>query len=179
MGGRDDLIAALQSVAAADAGEESAIARVIALLLGDGDPFDRDVTAPGHVTASAFVLHPAGDRLLLVLHRKLRRWLQPGGHVEPGDASVWDAALREVEEETGLTATLVGSGPFDVDVHVVGHGGDQHEHFDVRFLVRGVGEPYAGDGVDDIRWATLTEMEDMEESLRRPARKALGGAAAP
>ncbi|MCJ7725175.1 MAG: NUDIX hydrolase [Acidimicrobiia bacterium] len=179
MGRRADLAAALRTVAAADAGEQAAIDRVTALLEGAADPFDRDVVAPGHVTASAFVLHPDGDRLLLILHRKLRRWLQPGGHVEPTDASVWDAAVREVEEETGLAAILVGEGPFDVDVHLVGHGGEEHEHFDVRFLVRGEGEPHAGDGVDDFRWATLAEMDGMEESLRRPARKALGGVAAP
>ena len=171
---RGGLAAALESVRPADAGERRSLERIGALLEGEADPFDRDIMAPGHVTASAFVLHPDGDRLLLIMHRKLQRWLQPGGHVDPPDASVWDAAVREVEEETGLTATLVGDGPFDVDVHRVAHGGPEHEHFDVRFLVRCSGEAFAGDGVDDIRWATLAEFENMEESLRRPAHKALG-----
>ena len=107
------------------------------------------------------------------MHRKLQRWLQPGGHVEPSDITVWGAAVREVDEETGLAATLVGEGPFDVDIHRLTHGGEEHEHFDVRYLVTATGEAYAGDGVDAVRWASLTEMEEMEESLRRPARKAL------
>ncbi|MBU1228111.1 MAG: NUDIX hydrolase [Actinobacteria bacterium] len=171
---RGDLAASLRSVTAAGPQEQEALERITALLGGDGDPFDRDSMAPGHVTASAFVLHPDGGRLLLILHRKLGRWLQPGGHVDPGDASVWEAAVREVSEETGLVATLVGEGPFDVDVHRVGHDGTEHEHFDIRYLVVGSGDPTAGDGVDAVRWATLDEFDGMEDSLRRPARKALG-----
>ncbi len=171
---RARLAASLASVTAAGSAEEDALERIAALLDGDGDPFDRHNLVPGHITASAFVLHPDGGRLLLILHRKLGRWLQPGGHVDPGDATVWDAAVREVEEETGLLATLVGEGPFDVDVHRLSHDGAEHEHFDVRYLVVGEGEAAAGDGVDAVRWATLGELEGMEESLRRPARKALG-----
>jgi 8-oxo-dGTP pyrophosphatase MutT (NUDIX family) len=166
--------AELAAVVPADPDERAALRRIAALLAGDGDPVDRDAITPGHVTASAFVLHPDGDRLLLVWHRKLQRWLQPGGHVDPGDPSTWAAARREVGEETGLAVEMVGSWPFDVDVHRVDHDGVAHEHFDVRYLVTAQGEPKAGDGVDAVRWATLAEFEGMDESLRRPARKALG-----
>jgi 8-oxo-dGTP pyrophosphatase MutT (NUDIX family) len=172
---RADLRASLASVIPASDAEREAVQRLLTLLDGDADPFDRDIVAPGHVTASAFVLHPEGDRLLLVMHRKLQRWLQPGGHVEASDPTVWDAAVREVEEETGLVATLLGEGPFDVDIHRLTHGGEEHEHFDVRYLVTATGDAFAGDGVDAVRWASLAELEEMEESLRRPARKALPG----
>lgn len=176
MNRRDHLLAALQEIRPADSDEQRALDRLLALLDGDADPFDRERYGPGHVTASAFVLDPAGRRLLLVLHHKLRRWLQPGGHVEPFDSTVWEAAVREVEEETGLCdLAMVGEGLFDIDVHLVAHGGPEHEHFDVRYLVRSASEDaYAGDGVDDVRWATLDEMEGMEASLWRPALKALG-----
>ncbi|MCB2223153.1 MAG: NUDIX hydrolase [Actinobacteria bacterium] len=171
-GRRPLLIADLAAVGAVGAGEEAALARIHALVDGGGDPFDRHALAPGHVTASAFVLHPDGGRLLLVWHRKLQRWLQPGGHVEPSDASVWKAARREVREETGLDVQRIGDGAFDVDVHRVAHDGVEHEHFDVRYLVRPAGgEPHAGDGVDEVRWVPLHEMEAMGASLRRPARK--------
>ena len=176
---RNDLKASLASVVAASDTERVALERLATLLDGEGDPFDRNIEAPGHVTASAFVLHPDGDRLLLILHRKLQRWLQPGGHVEPSDPTVWDAAIREVEEETGLVASLVGDGPFDVDIHRLSHGGGDHEHFDVRYLVTAMGEAFAGDGVDAVRWASLSELEEMEESLQRPARKALAGPGTP
>jgi len=174
---RDHLVASLQEICPADPEEQRALEKLLALLDGDADPFDRERYGPGHVTASAFVLDPAGGRLLLVLHHKLQRWLQPGGHVEPFDSTVWEAAVREVEEETGLSGlAMVGEGPFDIDVHLVAHGGPEHEHFDVRYLVHSASEDAsAGDGVDDVRWATLEEMEGMEASLWRPALKALGG----
>ena len=59
--------------------------------------------APSHVTASGVVLSPDGTRTCLVLHRRMRLWVQPGGHLEPGDPSLPAAAAREVLEETGLT----------------------------------------------------------------------------
>lgn len=172
---RRALIADLEGLLPADAGEASSLAEIRGLLDAPGDPFDRRRHDPGHVTASAFVLAPDGSRMLLILHRKLRRWLQPGGHVDPGDSSVWEAVRREVEEETGLAGVeIVGSGPFDVDVHEVTHDGHTHRHFDVRYLVRAAGEPVSGDGVDGIRWAGPEELAAMEESLRRPAAKAFG-----
>jgi 8-oxo-dGTP pyrophosphatase MutT (NUDIX family) len=172
---RADLAALLETFPASDDAERQSLDRVRELLGEPGDPFDPGRHHPGHVTASAFVLHPDGGRLLLIFHRKLQRWLQPGGHVEPSDPSVRAAAVREVEEETGLSdIEVVGDGPFDVDVHGVAHDGILHEHFDVRFLVRARGEPEAGDGVDAVRWAGLGDLGDVDESVLRPARKALG-----
>src|SRR6202008_1440543 len=99
---RAELRTLLERLKPADALEHEHRARVLALLESAADPFDREHFAPGHVTASAFVLDPAHARLLLILHSKLGRWLQPGGHVESDDASVVSAARREVLEETGL-----------------------------------------------------------------------------
>ena len=52
-------------------------------LLDSSAPFHRRQFEPGHFTASAFVLHPSNDSILLIFHEKLRLWLQPGGHVDP------------------------------------------------------------------------------------------------
>ncbi|MDG4802822.1 NUDIX hydrolase [Micromonospora sp. WMMD980] len=89
---------------------------------------------PGHVTASALVLDPTGGRVLLCLHRKLRRWVQLGGHCEPGDRTLAGAALREATEESGIAGLTLDPTPIDVDVHPVAcQGGSLH--YDVRYAV--------------------------------------------
>ncbi|WP_433316580.1 NUDIX hydrolase [Micromonospora chersina] len=89
---------------------------------------------PGHVTASALVLDPAGDRVLLCLHGKFRKWVQLGGHCEPGDRTLAAAALREATEESGIAGLVVDPEPIDVDIHAVAcQGGSLH--YDVRFAV--------------------------------------------
>ncbi len=73
-----------------------------ALLDEDGPALlTRDAT-PSHVTASGIVLSPGLDRTCLVLHHRLKAWVQPGGHLEDGDRTIAAAAAREVLEETGL-----------------------------------------------------------------------------
>jgi 8-oxo-dGTP pyrophosphatase MutT (NUDIX family) len=129
-----------------------------------GDPFARDHYVPGHFTASAFILSPEGDALLLIHHRKLGRWLQPGGHVEPSDADLLAAARREAAEEVGgrdLTLDPRGSGVFDLDVHTIpAHGASpQHEHFDVRFLFRSpTRRVVEGEEIDGARWVPLAQL---------------------
>ncbi len=93
------------------------------------NPFDR-LAGPVHVTASAIVVGPRG--VLLHRHRRLGRWLQPGGHLEPGEAP-WEAAWREAQEETGLPLCPARAGLIHVDVHP---GPLAHTHLDLRYLLR-------------------------------------------
>lgn len=89
---------------------------------------------PGHVTASALVVDATGERVLLCLHGKFRKWVQLGGHCEPGDRSLAAAALREATEESGVGGLVVDPEPIDVDIHPVScRGGSLH--YDVRFAV--------------------------------------------
>ena len=95
---------------------------------------------PAHFTGSAVVVDPAGTRVLLLLHGKLNRWLQPGGHVEAADeGNLEAAALREAREETGLDLDFHPRAPrpFDVDAHVIPAKGDEpkHTHLDVRYAL--------------------------------------------
>ena len=132
------------------------------LLAATGDPFDRGRFDPGHVTASGFVRSANGRRLLLVHHAGLDRWLQPGGHVDPADPTVWAASAREVREETGLDVHTPDRPPvFDVDVHVIpaSANGPQHRHFDVRFLWTAVdGEPHRSKESLDVVWVRIEEL---------------------
>ena len=99
-------------------------------------PFDRVNYDPGHVTASAVVLSPDEQRVLLVYHERLGRWLQPGGHVEMGDMTVQDTARREVLEETGIAVDDARPGSLvAIDVHEIpaARGEPAHLHFDLMF----------------------------------------------
>ncbi len=103
------------------------------------EPFSR-TQWPAHFTGSAVVVDPSGARVCLLLHRKLQRWLQPGGHAEPADGGdLQRTALREAREETGLEVALhpTAPRPLDVDVHVIPARKDEpeHRHLDIRYLV--------------------------------------------
>lgn len=163
----------------ADSLEAEHRSRMQALLEAPGDPFRRDHWAPGHFTASAFVRSPDRSRLLLIHHEKLGRWLQPGGHVEAGDADLMAAARREVREETGVSELAPAlDGIFDVDVHAFpARGGDPaHLHFDVRFLFDAAGDALRrGSEVRDARWFPLEDVTERESdrSVTRPVEKLL------
>jgi 8-oxo-dGTP pyrophosphatase MutT (NUDIX family) len=108
---------------------------------------------PTHVTASAVVRSDAG--VLLHLHKRLGLWLQPGGHLDPGETPS-QAAVREVIEETGLDATHTTDPPriVHVDVHPGGRG---HTHLDVRYLLRAAAvppRPLTGES-QDVAWFPL------------------------
>ncbi len=154
-------------------GESSELAQTVGLL-DTAAPFSREQFEPGHFTGSGFVLSPARDAFLLVFHSKLGTWLQPGGHIEPGDADPLAAARREVAEETGMNGlTLARDGLFDVDVHTFPARGDdpEHLHFDLRFLFLAPARAIGG-GSEQCRWVPLTDVGRMDESLARPARRA-------
>jgi 8-oxo-dGTP pyrophosphatase MutT (NUDIX family) len=147
-------------------------------LLDSSAPASRRQFVPGHLTASAFVLAPEGDAVLLILHKKLQIWVQPGGHIEPTDVSLEAAARREVSEEVGLP--LLQRGPaesiFDLDIHPIPARKDEpaHEHFDVRFCFRATTRAFvASDEVTEATWAELSRIEQLTSDLSvlRAARK--------
>jgi 8-oxo-dGTP pyrophosphatase MutT (NUDIX family) len=135
---RRDLIAGLEAHQGFDDEERGHAARIAAFVRRVERPFSRE-TLEGHITAAAIVWRRDTDELLTVWHKKLGKWLQPGGHCEPDvDDSVVGAALRELEEETGVTrrqVTRIGT-IFDVDAHPIPETkkAPAHVHYDVRFL---------------------------------------------
>ena len=140
-------------------------------------PFNPQHLQPGHFTASAFVLSPSRSALLLIFHRKLMRWLQPGGHIENQDTDTLAAALREANEETGVHGLqLARPGIFDLDVHAIPARKDidAHHHFDVRFLFFASDTTLkTNEEVRDARWVPLPDIQRLEsdESVLRAVRK--------
>lgn len=133
----------------ADLRERRARLRLLDALRRLPRPFAR-LAGPIHVTGSAIV---AGRRgVLLHRHKRMGIWLQPGGHLEPGEAP-WQAAVREASEETGLRLRHPPGGPrlVHVDVHPAPF---RHVHLDLRYLLPGPdADPRPGPGESpDARW---------------------------
>ncbi|MGV9629819.1 NUDIX hydrolase [Streptomyces sp. NPDC003487] len=123
----------------------------------------------GHLTASALVIDPDHGRVLLTLHRKLRMWLQMGGHCEPQDATLAAAALREAGEESGITGlTLLPGGPVRLDRHPIPP--PCHWHLDVQYAVLappGSVQQISDESLD-LRWYAYDEVADVaDESVVR------------
>ncbi len=134
--------------------------------------------APGHLTASAWVVNHEATHGLVLLHAKIGRWLQPGGHAD-GESSLASVALREATEETGIEGLEVWSDPVDIDVHLFVNRKrtePDHLHFDVRFLVcapRGA-VARGNHESEGLRWITESQLVDpvlnLDASTRRLAR---------
>jgi 8-oxo-dGTP pyrophosphatase MutT (NUDIX family) len=176
---QDRLRELLSAYCPAGAAESVAVARMLALLDDRADPFLRSNFAPGHFTASGFVVSSDGSEVLLIFHSKLERWLQPGGHIEATDLDVEAAARRELREEVGLEDLERVGGIFDLDIHSIpplGHT-PAHEHFDIRFCFRHVtGTTIAGSDAVEARWVPLPEVDRLnsDESVRRAVGKLPG-----
>ena len=148
----------------------------------DGDAIHSRSSFPGHVTTSAFILDGTGQRALLIHHRSLGRWLQPGGHYEPPER-LEESALREAFEETGVPGLALDpwhrmSGmPIDIDSHLIParprRGEPEHWHHDIRYVVRaeeGGVRPDLSE-VHDAEWRDLADLEGIAPNALRNMRK--------
>lgn len=129
-------------------------------------------------TVAIFVVH--AGRVLLVLHRKLGKWLPLGGHIEL-DEDPEQAARREAREESGLEVELVGDrppttepgtraliAPRFLDIHRIN---PTHEHIGMIYWAR----PLATAGrLDpqlavaehhDIRWVSAQQLDELQPPL--------------
>jgi 8-oxo-dGTP pyrophosphatase MutT (NUDIX family) len=163
--------AAAAELAVWDPGDEGQRALKFALLAfldaRPSDACDRSCV-PGHLTASALVIDAVGENTLLTLHPRVGRWVQLGGHCEPGDATLRDAALREATEESGIAALEIAAEPLHVDVHPVTCSlGVPTRHLDVRYLVRAPegAVPVISDESDDLRWWPLDALPSDSDTV--------------
>ncbi|WP_460981920.1 NUDIX hydrolase [Spirosoma fluminis] len=161
-----------------DAHEQDMTRATLNFVVQHPDCFERSLLI-GHVTGSAWIVSPDRQRVVLIHHRKLDRWFQPGGHAD-GDPDVAAVALREAQEETGLTSIrLVSPQIFDVDIHPIPARADVpgHLHYDIRFLFEADETEAFGESeeIRNIQWVTILNANQItsSESIYRMIRKIL------
>lgn len=171
--------AALAEYARLWSAETATVALFADLLTDAEDPFKRERVA-GHFTASCWLVDRSGERVLLTHHRKLGLWLQLGGHAD-GERDLHVAALKEAEEESGLSGLRIDAPIFDLDRHWIPEhkGVPAHWHYDVRYVVHaGEDEAYTvSEESHDLTWRNIGELaedDDADPSVRRMAGKWLG-----
>ena len=132
---RGDAVGALEGWGAPDGEQEGLRGYYLRYLAEHADGMWRSCR-PKHITASALVVDASGSRVLLTLHKTVGRWLQLGGHCEPGDLTLAGAALRESTEESGLSELKIDPSPLRLSRHEILAGGCAGTfHLDVQFLV--------------------------------------------
>lgn len=156
--------------------ESTLVEAFVSFLASADDVFSRSHLI-GHFTGSAWLVSADGQRTLLMHHRKLDRWLQPGGHAD-GDADLARVALREACEETGVPGLSVTPGVFDIDRHRIPARGNEpaHWHYDVRFVVRADADERFVINAEShaLAWRGVDAVANdatLDGSLRRMARK--------
>jgi 8-oxo-dGTP pyrophosphatase MutT (NUDIX family) len=177
-----DALAVLEGWSAPDAAQESKRAAYVTHLRAHDDGCAK-ACFPDHLTAGALVLSHDGDRVLLNLHRKARRWFAFGGHIEPEDESLAAAALREGTEESGLRDLTIDPSPVHLSLHEVDFCSPRGtvRHLDVRFLAR-LGahtDPVVSEESLDLQWFPVddvpTDEPDMLDLIRLARARLVGG----
>lgn len=168
-----DAVEALETWTAPDQAQEGWRAEYVEHLLRESDGLAK-ASFPDHLTAGALVLSNDGSRVLLNLHGKAQRWFAFGGHLEPSDATLAGAALREATEESGLDDLEIDPVPVHLSLHTVDFCNPRGSvrHLDVRFLARlgASTEPVVSNESLDVRWFDVddlpTDEPDMVDLIR-------------
>ncbi len=169
---RKNILNLLQEYLVQHKDEENITKRFIKFVEENSECFNRTLLK-GHLTGSAWLLNKNRTHVLLTHHKKLNKWLQLGGHAD-GDSDILNVAIKEVEEESGLTdLTMISNGIFDLDAHLIPARKDEpeHYHYDVRFaFVTNGNENYIVSNESfDLQWIKLDDItkKTSEKSILR------------
>jgi 8-oxo-dGTP pyrophosphatase MutT (NUDIX family) len=175
---RENLLSLLAQYEAFDDHEKAMQQQMIGFVKENPDCFKRELLI-GHITGSAWVVDASRTFVLLTHHRKLDKWLQPGGHCD-GDPDVLNVAMKEAIEETGIEAIKpISEGIFDIDIHQIPErkGVPAHLHYDVRFLLEADKsiDFIVSDESHDLAWVEISKVAELnnEDSISRMVRKTI------
>jgi 8-oxo-dGTP pyrophosphatase MutT (NUDIX family) len=172
---RKSILALLNKYETTFTEEETFRKETILFIENEPQCFERSLLK-GHITGSAMVVNEVFTKTALVLHAKLGKWLQPGGHAD-GDANIMEVALKEAFEETGLKQLKVLPEILDIDIHTIPErkGVPEHLHYDIRFaIIANDLEPFLiSDESADIQWISLENVANFnsEKSIERMVTK--------
>lgn len=164
--------AALLAAAELAGGADDHRATILAYVAAHPDAAHR-TSREAHLTGSGLVVDASATRTLLLLHRKLGRWFQPGGHAD-GDTNLAAVALREATEETGIEGLRVVVPAIDVDVHRVRPPGEPpHLHLDARYLVLAPSEATEHGNEESLalRWVAEGELDALDPPVDASTRR--------
>jgi 8-oxo-dGTP pyrophosphatase MutT (NUDIX family) len=134
---KTDLLSLLRAYCPTDAQEMKFKEEILSFIASNEDCYGRNPKV-GHITSSAWLLNSSGEKALLMHHKKLDIWVQPGGHCD-GDNDVLNSAIREAKEESGISDIVpVNYEIFDIDIHTIPENKNEseHQHYDIRFLLK-------------------------------------------
>lgn len=173
-----DLVKSLLAYQSSDLCQDVSLCQDFLALTEESGAFSRS-NLKRHFTASAFVFDPKAKKVLLIEHKKLGMWFQPGGHAD-GDTDLLRVATKELEEETHLVGLHCEGQIFDIDRHEIPEhkGVPAHLHYDVRFLFLGDSTkllPRANEELLDLGWFEVGDLNTLktDASVRRMMQKAL------
>lgn len=161
---RQRLISLIEGHTPFDEAEAKHQISMLNLLQTCAKPLDRQNYEPGHITASAWIVAEETNQVGLIYHHRLTCWLQPGGHVDPGETDIQTVALREVKEEMGIAPDPLKTALFDIDVHPIPETDvhPSHIHFDIRFLCRVDPQPITpASDAEQGRWFSIQEFRQI------------------
>jgi 8-oxo-dGTP pyrophosphatase MutT (NUDIX family) len=175
---RQSILELLRAHRTNDQLENSMLQNTIHFIEQHPDCFERSLLT-GHVTGSAWIVNKEGTHVLMMHHKKLDKWFQPGGHCD-GDSNVMAVAAKEAFEETGIEVRSLSPAVFDVDHHVIPARKNipEHIHYDIRFLFEAdktADELSANEEANAVRWTPLEEVEQYNNtpSIMRLVKKTL------
>lgn len=165
---RQNILSLIQSYELKFPNEQQTLQRLYRFVSSNPHCFERQLLV-GHITGSAWIVDKGYEKILLTHHKKLDKWLQPGGHAD-GVTNVAEVAMREAQEESGLSdLVLVDPGMFDIDVHLIPARLEEpaHYHFDCRFLICCHGdESYVvSNESHDLAWVPLADIRKYTEEV--------------